>query len=701
MKNSLYHILVNRQAGIRQRYHRMHDGATGILKVISWCYLLWLNLCYYVFFCRFLSRPEKVAVYEEKRLSCVRSESEEARIRCQRGLFGKKRSGLQNKSLISGDMVQQYIAYLSRYDVISFDLFDTLIFRPFSAPDDLFFLMGEKQDFLDFKRIRIEMEARARRKKSGESGNYEVTLADIWNLMKRETGLEARAGEILECETEKELCYANPFMLRVFQGLREKDKTIVVTTDMYLPQACLEELLTKNGYHGAAAVYLSSACGQSKWDGGLFDVMHRDLQRKYGEKVRIIHIGDNLQSDVKMAKKHGIASLYYPNTDILASACRAQDMSPLIGGAYRGIVNHWLNNGLCVYSMEYEYGFIYGGLFAVGYCTFIHDYVRKNGIDRVLFLSRDGDILRQVYTLLYPEDKTQYVYWSRAAALKLTADENRYDFFRRFLYHKINQRRSLAQILREMELEGLTVKLPMEKEAYLTSENVEIVKEALLMHWEEVLLQYQEQVEAAGRYYAKVLSGSQKAAAVDIGWAGSGAMALRVLCRKQRIPCELVGILAGTNSIHNAEPDTSEAQLQSGTLVSYLFSQSFNRDVLKKHDPAADDNVYWELLLSSPTRQFIGFYPCETGIKLRFGAMPANVEGCREIQRGIVDFAKAYQRRFASYPYMFSVSGRDACAPMLAAYGYNRKYLKKIASRMEMDISVSCGGESVEWKADI
>ena len=64
----------------------------------------------------------------------------------------------------------------------------------------------------------------------------------------------------------------------------------------------------------------------------------------------------------------------------------------------------------------------------LGTAIFIHTYAREHGIDKLLFLSRDGDILRQAYAVLFPEEKTEYVYWSRAAATKLMARYNRYDF---------------------------------------------------------------------------------------------------------------------------------------------------------------------------------------------------------------------------------------------------------------------------------
>lgn len=127
------------------------------------------------------------------------------------------------------------------------------------------------------------------------------------------------------------------------------------------------------------------------------------------------------------------------------------------GSIYRGLVNSWLYNGMKAYSMPYEYGFIYGGIFVLGYCQWIHQYVKEHEIEKILFLSRDGDILSKVYETLYPEEigKWNYVYWSRIAATKMTAAYFKYDYFRRFLYHKVNQGYSLKAIFQSMELEDL------------------------------------------------------------------------------------------------------------------------------------------------------------------------------------------------------------------------------------------------------
>lgn len=698
MRQTIYQILVNRKSGIRERYHRVHDGTTGMRKIASWGWLLWLNFCYYLLFCRFLGKSGKMKMYEEKRIPLKNSES---------GIACEKRD------------VEKYVESLMEYDVISFDLFDTLIFRPFFEPGDLFYLLGEKLGFPDLKRVRMEMEALARREKYETSGHYEVSLNEIWRVMERETGIDAAEGMRLEQELEMELDYANPFMKEIYERICRMGKPVVVMSDMYLSEQFLKRLLEEKGYENVCRIFVSNACHESKWEGGLFSAAKKSLCQEFGRGIRIAHVGDNPHSDVKMAKKHGFAAFHYPNADASAAPFRAQDMSAMIGGAYRGIVNHHLYAGGKCYSMEYEYGYVYGGIFAVGYCNFIHEYAKRNQIERLLFFSRDGDILKQVYDTLYPGEQTHYVYWSRAVALKLTADENRYDFFRRFLYHKVNKNKNIRKVLCEMELEDLLKEMKgkqgecrcnIDPEEMLTNENVEHLKKFLLAHWESVLQVYRGQREAAKRYYRQALAGCRRAAVVDIGWAGSGYTALRMLAEGAwGFSCRLTGIVAGTNSLHNAEPDIAEPQLQSGELVSYMFSQAHNRDLLKKHDPGKEDNVYWELLLASPTRQFVGFYLSKVekqereetashgiGITLRFGRKAANPKGCMQIQRGILDFAKEYQRRFRVYPYMYAISGRDAYAPMLAARGNNGRYLKQIAGRFHMEIEASCEGEYID-----
>lgn len=684
MKLKIYNFLVNRHIGIKERYHSFHDNASGIKKALSWIYLFWLNFAYYILFCRFLGKAVSVSdkIYEEKKLLTDISESM-----------------MHSKKLKSAE---EYVSEISEYEVITFDIFDTLIFRPFSSPQELFYFIGNDLGFMDFKRIRSEAEARARVINYDKKGTYECTLKDIWKVLSDETGLDAESGMELEEYYEMKFCYANPYMKKVFNSLREMGKEIYIISDMYLSSEFLKKMLEANGITGYRELYVSCEYDLSKADGRLFSYVadKHKLNERYNKDLfrHVMHIGDNKYSDIKMAKRAGFGTKLYPNVNYLSEMYRAYDMSPLIGGAYRGIVNNYLYSGCNIATMEYEYGFIYGGLFVLGYCNFIHDYVVSHNIDKVLFLSRDGDILKQVYEKMYPCENIEYVYWSRRAATKLMAGYNKYDYVRRFVEHKVNQNISIEKIFISMELVDLVKHLKdygIDKNDSLTDKNVKRVKEFLNTHWGEVTDSYEEQKTAAGKYYAQVLKGCTKAVAVDIGWAGSGAVSLNTLVNKKwGLGCDITGIIAGTNTIYNFEYDINETFIQTGKLVSYMYSYGHNRDLVKIHDANKNYNVYWELLLSSPTRQFKGFTTdiseCDEicrGVGLIFGDYDENQEGIKSIRKGILDFVNEYIEHFGEYKFMYAISGRDAYAPMLVAASYEEKYLKEVNTKFNLEIN--------------
>lgn len=109
----------------------------------------------------------------------------------------------------------------------------------------------------------------------------------------------------------------------------------------------------------------------------------------------------------------------------------------------------------------------------------------------------------------------------------------------------------------EFLLDRLLQRLP--HEIYLTSGNVRQVKRFLEANWQEVTAVYDRESKAAELYYKKVLGDSRNALAVDIGWAGSGAIALDYLVQNVwKLPCSITGAVAGTNSVHNFEVDASE-----------------------------------------------------------------------------------------------------------------------------------------------
>ena len=99
----------------------------------------------------------------------------------------------------------------------------------------------------------------------------------------------------------------------------------------------------------------------------------------------------------------------------------------------------------------------------------------------------------------------------------------------------------------------------------LTDRNVEEIKKYFITNWEHVLEHYRGQLQAGKLYYEEVLQDCKKVVSVDIGWAGSGAITLDYIANHiWKLDCEIIGMIAGTNTCHNAEPDASETFFRVG-----------------------------------------------------------------------------------------------------------------------------------------
>lgn len=654
MKERIYALLAGRVPEIRAEYLSRRPG---LGRAAALFLLLKLNLKYYLMpWHRTRAHPVLPA-----------DQSESARI--------------------ARESPEDFADALTAYSVVSFDVFDTLIFRPFSAPEDLFYLVGMALEYPNFKHLRMAAEHQARAEKRAQGLSGEVTLAEIWEILSRATGIPAKKGMETELHWEKKCCIANPYMRRVVSILSERGKKVLFTSDMYLDGAQIRSLLQSCGYPDFTVGYASCERGDSKHSGSIFDRIRREL----GESENYIHVGDNPHADRDQALHHGWDALLYENVNRAGNPLRTRDLSPITGSLYRGIVNAHLYCGAENYSREYEYGFIYGGLFAAGYCRFIHDYTHAHGIEKILFLSRDGAVLLDAYRIMYPADtsKTCYAYWSRAAAVKLSCDFYRHEYFRRFLEHRADGRCTVRQAIQHMELDallpGLCRALEIKEHDRLTHKNAAAIKKYLLDHWEQVRAVYAPQSEAGKKYYAQLLDGCRCAAAVDIGWAGSGAVMLDCMVnRAWDLNCPVTGILAGTDAAIGPDPDTAEPLLFGGKLVSYWYASHTNRDMWKTHDPAKGHNLYWELLLSAPEGSLKGFYPQGDTYRLAFRENRAHPEKIAEIHRGILDFVRLFLDTERRMDVQIPVSGRDAYAPMLPLlHGRNQKYLHSLEALLD------------------
>lgn len=655
-KLKMYNALVSKKPPIRKCYLSYKNKHSSFIARMF--YLLRLNFSYYILRNKTLKGYSKnVALYTKS------SES----------------------SLSFKEYPESLADKLSEFQAVSFDIFDTLLYRPFAQPADLFHIVGARAGLLNFADVRAGCEYRARQEKHAASGTYEIDIDEIYEAVNRLAGRSFAFARELELEAETELCYANPYMKQVWDILKSRKIRLVVTSDMYLKREFLEELLRKNGFDGFEKLFVSNEYGKGKHDGGLYDIV-----REYLACEKIAHVGDNKKSDVDNAQKHGFVPFLYLNSCYVGNQYRSDCMSRIIGSAYAGLVNNRLHCGMESYPMLYEYGYVYSGIFVLGFCRYIHKIWQETGADKILFLARDGDLLKKVYDKLYPDSPTAYFLWSRLAAVKLCAGENILDFVRRFVYHKSNGKYTAGKIFREMGQEELLQGFEP-GDVIIDGKNVDKLEKYVLDNADRIAEGYRSDTRGAKRYFAQMLGGSRKALAVDVGWAGSGGVAIGRLSDEWGFGTEIIGVIAGTNTETCDQPDASEALLMTKRMYAYCFSQRHNRHIYEAHDVTAGHNIFFEMLLGSEDPSLKGFK--ENGEPVFSPNGKDNAQTVSLIHKGALDFVEDYMTHYGNIPYMLDISGSDAYAPFLTAIRDGNGYFRAVLGSCSFNASVGEGNE--------
>ena len=292
---------------------------------------------------------------------------------------------------------------------VSFDIFDTVLLRPYIKPTDLFGHMELLFKADGFSEKRITAEKTARRKY-----HREITLDEIYCELD-EKFLPLKEKEI---EMEISLSLPNKPIFDLYKELIETKKIILIS-DMYLPSDVIERMLEKNGISHYHKLYVSSEHKKTKSSGQLFDLVIDDLGIS---KDDIVHIGDNRRSDCKIPTKKGILSFCY--TKPLDKYKRNH------GDEYRFYKRKRTLYRSIIVSMDmivgmsdnvwFDMGRRFGGPLATSFSAIINN----DGQDRLyMYTSRDGYNLKRISEKLYPQNKTGYIYSQRLILDVLTEEK--------------------------------------------------------------------------------------------------------------------------------------------------------------------------------------------------------------------------------------------------------------------------------------
>lgn len=323
---------------------------------------------------------------------------------------------------------QEYINHLKNEDIkiISFDIFDTLFFRRCGSHENIFLQMGKqtvlKQLFhedVNFRLYRINCEKKAYQISHSE----EISLQAIYNLLPLPSQLTLSIMD-LELDIEEQNLFVNNHILNWIKLAKEYNKKVVLTSDMYLSLeeikkvalSKLDNLSLIDGY------YISSEIGSRKSSGKLFEFIINDNKLQPNQ---ILHIGDNINSDVNVAKAIGINTLYY-NYD-----CNFKEILNLEKIYLKEYFIEKDSTRLLTYLANpyiqeqdekffYEIGSTIFGPVLWEFSIWLKELMETEGISQLNFFMREGYTFEKVFNLIYPEIKTTTVKISRESTNFLT-----------------------------------------------------------------------------------------------------------------------------------------------------------------------------------------------------------------------------------------------------------------------------------------
>lgn len=262
---------------------------------------------------------------------------------------------------------------------VSFDLFDTLLVRPFLRPEDLFTVVEQELARPGWARARQEAERAART----QAPNGETNLDEIYRELDRlghvDHRSQARAAE-LAWESRTRLV---PEIVAKVAAARAAGARILFISDMYLPRAVIEPLL-HDVLQPGDVLYLSheERCGKGS---GLW----KRLVELYPKPWT--HFGDNPWADGICPAICGIQTVpvtaYHPNSREL-DLDRDNPGRPIVAGMSRlaralrppGMDAAWLDGANVVGPVVYRF------------TRWVLENTKARQVPAVYFLSRDGEL---------------------------------------------------------------------------------------------------------------------------------------------------------------------------------------------------------------------------------------------------------------------------------------------------------------------
>jgi len=300
--------------------------------------------------------------------------------------------------------------------VVSFDVFDTLLFRRVPDPVDAFEVLGERLRAAGlttvaprvFRRLRIAAEADARGRRAASGGGPEIVLDEVYAALARARvlGEAPNVGALVqeEVDLERELLVPDLDVLGLLEAAREAGRTVVAVSDTYFTEAQLELLLTHRGVR-PDRLFVSSAHGAGKAS-GLWPIVLDALGVRAEE---VLHVGDHEDADGRLPRELGVRTVSFERRDAgleeLLRRERRHLERPVAGvagdfgmTALRGKVAHRREVRALPEELRpfWRYGAVALGPAFCGFATWVQERAAAVGARRVHCFMREGTLLARL-----------------------------------------------------------------------------------------------------------------------------------------------------------------------------------------------------------------------------------------------------------------------------------------------------------------
>lgn len=482
--------------------------------------------------------------------------------------------------LLKKEDCSKILKNIEKYTYVSFDMFDTLIKRDCFRPSEIFSFVEKRIDqtyhrHSSFSKLRIEAEKKARK----NIQNEEVTIEQIYDLFPNKFPRDIlNHAKTWEMDYELALCQMNPAIRPVYEYCKSHDKKIIIVTDIYLPEALIEKILDKSGIK-YDSLFVSSTYKQMKAKGSLFRTVLTTLSIPPSE---LIHIGDNEKSDYEIPIKLGIHAIHITkdSRQNLFINKKEYRCNASYANLCEFISNHLSNSSISNSARDYkEYftqaGYEVEGPVLYGFITWLQKEFKEAHIEKVFFLSRDGQIMQKAYKRLSEQVPNEYMYASRKALIIPTI----------WMCPELSDLSHMMYWPTKGTISSFLKKIGLVSEDFCTlfaNKGFDCQKEYKYSNlWEnqDFVSLYDDYIKEAAiknskrSYellvsYLKQLNFTGKVAIIDIGWFGHMQAALQKVINAAGLPVDLNGYYIGLRP-NSSLPKSSRAK-------GFLFDREVN-----------------------------------------------------------------------------------------------------------------------------